>query len=76
MLGGFKTKTKMSLLYKPKEEQTVSVSIVQGKEKISIEFSSDCGKFGTDEMLAGWILTPERLLQILSEREDIKDDEL
>ena len=54
MLGGFKNE-KMSLLYKPKEEQTVSVSIVQGKEKISIEFSSDCGKFGTDEMLAGWM---------------------
>ena len=66
----------MSLLYKSKEEQTVSVNIIQGKEKISIEFSSDCGKFGTDEILAGWILTPERLLQILSERKDIKDDEL
>tara|TARA_R110000803_G_C11790441_1_gene297956 strand:- start:47 stop:247 length:201 start_codon:yes stop_codon:yes gene_type:complete len=66
----------MSLLYKPKKEQTVSVNIVQGKDKISIEFSSDCGKFGTDEMLAGWILTPERLLQILDERGDITDDEL
>jgi len=66
----------MSLLYKSKEEQIISASIVQGKEKISIEFYSDCGKFGTDEMLAGSILTPERLLQILHEREDIKDDEL
>ena len=65
----------MSLLYKPEEEQTVSVSIVQADEKIFIEFSSDCGKFGTDEMLSGWILTPERLLQILSDREDIEDDE-
>lgn len=65
----------MSLLYKPKEEQVIKISITQGKEKISFEFSSDCGKFGTDEMLSGWILTPERLLQILSEREDIKDDE-
>jgi len=43
----------MSLLYKSKEEQIISASIVQGKEKISIEFYSDCGKFGTDEMLAG-----------------------
>jgi len=66
----------MSLLYKPKEEQTIEVSIIQGKDKISIEFSSDCGKLGTDEMLAGWVLTPERLLQILHEREDITDDEL
>ena len=66
----------MSLLYKSKEDQIIQVSIGLGKEKISIEFSSDCGKFGTDEMLAGWILTPKRLLQILSDREDIKDDEL
>ncbi len=66
----------MSLLYKSKEEQTVEVRIVEGKEKISIEFSSDCGKFGTNEMLCGWILTPERLMQILREREDISDDEL
>jgi hypothetical protein len=68
----------MSLLYKPKEEQTLSVEIKYTCTggKIHIDFSSDCGKFGTDEMLAGWILTPERLLQILNEREDIGDDEL
>lgn len=67
----------MSLLYKPKEKQTLSCDIEVDKQgKIIIDFSSDCGKFGTDEMLAGWILTPERLLQILDEREDITDDEL
>ena len=66
----------MSLLYKAKEEQTIEVEIMEINGKLFIDFSSDCGKFGTDEMLAGWILTPERLLQILSEREDIKDDEL
>lgn len=66
----------MISLYKPKEEQTIEVRIVQGKEKISIKFSSDCGKFGTDEMLCGWVLTPERLMQILNEREDITDDEM
>jgi hypothetical protein len=66
----------MSLLYKPKEEQTLTCDIKITKEKtIQIDFTSDCGKFGTDEMLAGWILTPERLLQILNEREDICDDE-
>jgi hypothetical protein len=27
-------------------------------------------------MLCGWVLTPERLMQILDEREDITDDEL
>ncbi len=67
----------MSLLYKPKEEQTLSCDIkIDKKGKIIIDFSSDCGKFGTDEMLAGWVLTPERLLQILDEREDITDDEI
>lgn len=66
----------MSLLYKSKEEQIISVSIVKTKDIIVMDFYSDCGKFGTKEMLAGWILTPERLLQILHEREDIKDDEL
>lgn len=66
----------MSLLYKPKEEQTVSVEIEQRKDRIYIEFYSDCGKFGTDEMLQGYALTPQRLMQILSDREDITDDEL
>lgn len=68
----------MSLLYKPKEEQTLSVEIKYNctDGKIHIDFSSDCGKFGTDEMLCGWVLTPERLMQILDEREDITDDEL
>ena len=67
----------MSLLYKPKEEQTLTCDIEVDKQgKIIIDFSSDCGKFGTDEMLCGWVLTPERLMQILDEREDITDDEL
>jgi len=63
----------MSLLYKPKEEQTLSVEINTCTDgKIHIDFSSESG---TDEILQGWILTPERLLQILSDREDIRDDE-
>ena len=67
----------MGLLYKPKEEQTLTCDIERDKQgKIIIDFSSDCGKFGTDEMLCGWVLTPARLMQILSEREDITDDEL
>ena len=66
----------MSLLYKPKEEQTLTCDIKQENNKIIIEFSSDCGKFGTDEMLDGYILTAERLMQILQEREDITDDEM
>lgn len=66
----------MSLLYKDKSEQTVSVEFEYVEDgKITLEFSSDCGKFGTDEMLDGYILTPERLLQFLQEREDITDEE-
>lgn len=55
----------MSLLYKPKEEQTTSCEIKQEDGKIVLDFYCDCGKFGTDEMLDGYKLTPERLLQIL-----------
>jgi len=66
----------MSLLYKDKSEQTVSVEFEYVEDgKITLEFSADCGKFGTDEMLDGYILTPERLLQILQERVDITDEE-
>jgi hypothetical protein len=59
------------------EEQTVSVEFEFVKDgKIQIDFTSDCGKFGTDEMLDGYVLTPERLLQILQDRDDYTDDEL
>jgi hypothetical protein len=67
----------MSLLYKPKEEQTVSVEFEFVEDgKIQIDFTSDCGKFGTDEMLDGYVLTADRLLQILQDREDIREDEM
>lgn len=65
----------MSLLYKPKEEQTTEVEIKQIDGFVELEFYSDCGKFGTHEMLAGFKLTPDRFLQILNEREDITDQE-
>ena len=46
----------MSLLYKPKEEQTLTCDIEVDKQgKIIIDFSSDCGKFGTDEMFLSMI---------------------
>lgn len=68
----------MSLLYKPKEEQTITVEVkaFSNETLISIDFYSDCGKFGTEEPLAGFFLTADRLLQILSERKDITDEEL
>ena len=68
--------TKMSLLYKLKEEQTTTCEIKQEDGKIVIDFWADCGKFGTDEMLDGYKLTPERLLQILHDRDDYSEDEL
>jgi hypothetical protein len=67
----------MSLLYKPKEEQTTTfeVKTFRNDTIIHIDFYSDCGKFGIEESLAGFILTADRLLQILREREDITDEE-
>ena len=68
----------MSLLYKPKQEQTVSVNIKILKDKrIVLDFYSDCGKFGTNEVLTGYILTPEILLDILrNERNKYTDYEI
>lgn len=69
----------MIFLYKDPKDVVVSAHITTRKtdqENIIIEFSSDCGKFGTDEILAGFKLSPSRLLDILHEREDVTDDEL
>jgi hypothetical protein len=65
----------MSLLYKPKEEQTieVSVEILQDK-RVVLDFYSDCGKFGTHEALTGYVLTPERLLKILKDARNTYSD--
>ena len=64
-------------LYKLKEEQTIDLEIKFNWDKtISLNFSSDCGKFGTDEMLDSYKLTATRLLDILQEREDYTDEEL
>lgn len=66
----------MSLLYKRKEDQSTEVRFKQLENgKITLEFSADCGKFGTDELLDGYKLSPERLLQILQDRVDITDEE-
>lgn len=57
----------MSLLYKPKENQTIELEFeVLDDKSIILDFYSDCGKFGMEEALAGFKLTPERLLQILN----------
>ena len=65
----------MSLLYKDIKDVITSVDIKEEDGKIILDFSADCGKFGTDEMLDGYTLTPKRLLEILQSREDITDEE-
>lgn len=67
----------MGIVYKPKEEQTLTCDVEVRKDgKIVIDFTMDCGKFGADELIDGYILTPERLLEILQDRDDYTDDEL
>lgn len=68
----------MSLLYKPYDEQTTTMEVktFSNDTIIVVDFYRDCGKFGMEESLAGYILTADRLLQILQEREDITDEEL
>lgn len=65
----------MSLIYKDKKDITTSVEVKLEDGKIGLEFYADCGKFGTDEQLDSYYLTPERLLEILQERDDITDNE-
>ena len=59
-----------SLLYKNREDVIYSVEIRQQNGKVNLEFSADCGKFGTDELLDGFELTPLELLTILQKHED------
>tara|TARA_R110002167_G_scaffold70194_1_gene197658 strand:- start:584 stop:781 length:198 start_codon:yes stop_codon:yes gene_type:complete len=63
-------------LYKNKEDVTTTVVIKREEGKIELEFSADCGKFGTDEMLDAYSLTPERLLEVLQEYDNYLDNEL
>jgi len=65
----------MSLLYKDKDDIQVEVCIALKEGKVVLDFSSDCGKFGTNEMLDGYTLTPERLLYILQHSEHVTDEE-
>ena len=64
------------MIYKDEKDIKVTCAIIQEYGKICLEFSADCGKFGTDEMLDAYYLTPQRLLQILQDRDDYLDSEL
>ncbi|WP_272149114.1 hypothetical protein [Tenacibaculum aiptasiae] len=67
----------MGLLYKEPKEVKYAVFIETFPNGvINLHFTSDSGKFGTDEILAEYNLTPKRLLEILNDRDDYKEDEL
>lgn len=67
----------MGWIYKLKEEQTLACEFgITDNGKIFIIFEKDCGKFGADELIDMYTLTPERLLEILQDRDDYTDDEL
>lgn len=55
----------MSFLYPKKEDIKTSCDITQENGKINLTFYSNCGKFGTDEILDIYDLTPDKLLSIL-----------
>ena len=64
-------------LYKQQKDVKYSVDIAEQENgELSFLFTADCGKYGTDEMIDGYILTPDRLLEILQDRNDFTDDEL
>ena len=65
----------MGILYKDEKDVTISVEIKQNNGLIEFDFTADCGKFGTDENLAGYKFTVERLLKIFASVE-VSDDEL
>ena len=68
----------MELLYKESHELTTEVHIEQTAVSVALEFTKDCGKFGTDEIVDAYELTPERLLFILQEHglDNYFDEEL
>jgi len=57
----------MSLIYKDKKDITTFTEIENTNGVVKLEFSKDCGKFGTYEIIDSYNLTPERLLEILIE---------
>jgi len=65
----------MGIFYKDEKDVKISVKIKQNDGLIEFDFTADCGKFETDENLAGYKFTVERLLKIFASI-DVSDDEL
>lgn len=60
----------MSLLYKKEYELKYSVDVkIYPDGKVILQFSADCGKFGTDEMLDEYEFTVKELLSILQKHD-------
>ena len=64
------------MIYKDILDQEVTVEIDKIDGILELDFYSDCGKFGTDELLDRYKLTPKRLLEILQNYENYKENEL
>jgi len=64
----------MSLLYKKESELKYSVDIkTTPDERVILQFSADCGKFGTEEPLAEYEFTVKELLFILHKNDALGD---
>lgn len=55
----------MNLLYPDEKDVKYSVHLQERNEKVLITFSCDGGKFGTDEFLDEYELTPTELWTLL-----------
>ncbi len=65
-----------SILYKDRKDLNYELQIIRDKGYIEFHFENDGGKFGTYEPIFSCKITPERLLEILSERNDFTEEEL
>ena len=74
-IGGFVVTEKQvnDFLYKPKDNQNLSVEFRDVKGELEILFSCDCGKFGTDEIVDSFELSAKKLLEIL-QNQDAKNE--
>jgi len=59
-----------SILYLPKSQTKITCTKLMEGETIVLSFSSNEGKFGTDEYIDEFRFTPEQLLEVLRDHED------
>jgi len=66
----------MSLLYKPEEKQVITCQVSEKDNKFVLDFWMDCGKHGASEIIDGYTLTAERLLEVLQSYDNYTDEEV